>query len=67
MRLVGSGGNASHLLGVFRVAAKFLGWSDEEIKAVLDEATGGDDDHLLATLAEYTEDPGVGDEGGYGR
>jgi hypothetical protein len=57
MRLEGQDGNAFHLLGVFQVAARFQGWSDEEIKAVFDEATAGNYDHLLCTLMKYTEDP----------
>jgi hypothetical protein len=57
LRLEGLDGNAFYLLGAFQAAAKFQGWSDEEIKAVFDEAQAGNYDHLLRTLMTYTEDP----------
>jgi hypothetical protein len=58
LNLVGLDGNAFNLLGAFRRAANEQGWSDEEIKAVFDEATAGNYDHLLRTLMTHTEDPG---------
>ncbi|MFO0847139.1 MAG: hypothetical protein U0871_01080 [Gemmataceae bacterium] len=57
LRLEGLDGNAFSLLGTFRRAAKFQGWSDEEIKAVFAEATAGDYNHLLRVLTANTTDP----------
>jgi len=57
MRLVGEDGNAFAVLGRFRRAAKAAGWTADEIKAVLDEATSGDYDHLLATIAARVAEP----------
>jgi len=62
MRLVGEDGNAFAILGTFRRAAKAAGWTREEIGAVMDEATGGDYDRLLATIAEHVEEPGEDDD-----
>jgi len=61
MRLVGEDGNAWAILGRFQRAAKAAGWTPGEIKAVLDDATSGDYDHLLATIASHVEEP-RGDE-----
>ena len=52
MRLVGEDGNAWSILGRFQRAAKAAGWTREEIKAVMDDATSGDYDHLLAVMME---------------
>ncbi len=57
LRLVGEDGNAWAILGRFQRAAKAAGWSPAEIKAVFDEATSGDYDHLLATIAAHVEEP----------
>jgi len=57
MRLVGEDGNSFAILGRFRRAAKAAGWTPEEVKAVFDEATSGDYDHLLATIAAHVEEP----------
>lgn len=56
LTLVGLDGNAFALLGAFQRAARKQGWKPEEIKAVMDEATSGDYDHLLQTLIEHTEE-----------
>lgn len=61
MRLVGEDGSAFAILGRFQREARRAGWSREEIKAVTDEATSGDYDHLLATMMEHVDEPG-GDE-----
>ena len=53
--LVGLDGNAFSLLGQFQRAAREQGWSADEIKAVIDEATSADYDHLLQTLIQHTE------------
>ena len=57
MRLVGEDGNSFAILGRFQRAAKAAGWIREEIKAVMDEATSGDYDHLLATISDHVEEP----------
>lgn len=57
MRLVGEDGNSYSILGRFQRAARRAGWTREEIKAVMDEATSGDYDHLLATIAGHVDEP----------
>jgi len=52
MQLVGEDGNAFAVLGRAQRAAKEAGWSKEKIKSVMDEATSGDYNHLLATIME---------------
>jgi len=53
LRLVGLDGNAFCLLGAFQRQARREGWSEEEIKAVIEEAKSGDYSHLIATLSNY--------------
>jgi hypothetical protein len=53
--LVGLDGNAFNLLGKFQCAAREQGWSADEIKAVISEATSSDYDHLLQALIKYTQ------------
>lgn len=55
LKLVGTDGNAYSLLGAFQKKARKEGWTSEEIKAVIDEATSGDYDHLLFVLSEHCE------------
>lgn len=62
LQLVGLDGNAFALLGAFQRQARKEGWEQDEIKAVIDEATSGDYDHLLATLIEHTTVNGHGPE-----
>lgn len=52
-RLAGLGGDAHSLMSVWQKAAKQEGWTQEQIKSVLDEATSSNYSHLLATLAEH--------------
>ena len=54
-KMVGLDGNAFFILGRFQQGAKKAGWTAEQIKTVMDEATSGDYDHLLATMMEYTD------------
>ena len=49
VELLGRDGNAFAILGACQKAARRAGWSAERIKAVIDEMTAGDYDHLLAT------------------
>ena len=53
MRLIGQNGNAFMILGLCRRAAKSAGWSDEQIKSVMDEMRSGDYNHLLSTAMQY--------------
>lgn len=55
LELVGLDGNAFILLGAFQRQARKEGWSPEEIKLVLDEATDGDYDHLLMVLSTHCQ------------
>lgn len=61
-RLIGEDGNAFAIMGRFKNAARKAGWSNEDIKKVLDEAMSGDYDHLLATIMEHCDDCGVDGE-----
>jgi hypothetical protein len=56
-------GNCFALLGAFQKAARRQGWSQDEIKIVLDECMKGDYDHLLATLANVCDDEEDVDDG----
>jgi hypothetical protein len=55
LELVGLNGNAYVLLGAFQRAARKQGWSPDEIKKVMTEATSGDYDNLLRVLVSYCE------------
>ena len=50
LNLEGKDGNAFMLLGYFTREAKKAGWSNEEIKKVMDKATNSDYDNLLQIL-----------------
>jgi len=56
MSLVGLNGNAFVLLGTFQKNAKRQGWTPEEINPVIEQATSGDYNNLLATLQAYIDD-----------
>jgi len=55
VKLVGTDGNAFALMGKCQQAARKAGWTRETISAVMNEATAGDYNHLLATLMKYFE------------
>jgi len=57
MQLEGLNGNAFVLLGTFNKEARHAGYSPEEIKVVIDEATRKDYDHLLQTIIFNTVTP----------
>lgn len=46
----GVDGNAFAVLAHFKKEAKKAGWTDQQIKEVVDEAMSGDYDHLLQTI-----------------
>ena len=52
--LVGLNGNAFSLMGAFQRAAREQSRTPEEIKAVMDDCTSGDYDHLLQVLVKHT-------------
>lgn len=58
MELVGMDGDAFAILGNFQHAARKQGWQREEIEQVIEEATSGDYNHLLATIMNHTTSPG---------
>lgn len=58
LRLVGLESNAFNVLGAFQRQARREKWTPKEIKVVMDDATSGDYDHLLATIMEHCEDEG---------
>jgi len=55
VRLVGTDGNAFALLGKMRVALRKAGYKPEEIKLFLDDAMGGDYNHLLQTCMKWAD------------
>lgn len=54
--------NAFSLMGQWQKVARKAGWSNENIKVVLDECTSGDYDHLVCTLIEVSADEPDEDE-----
>lgn len=57
MKLVGEDGNTFAILGRFQRAARKAGWSQEDITKVINDATSGDYDHLLAVMCEHVVEP----------
>ena len=55
-KLLDGDGNALVILGRFQREARRVGWSPEQIKAVIDDATSGDYGHLLDVMVANTED-----------
>lgn len=55
LNLVGVDGNAFSIMGNFQKAARRQGWTKEEIDQVINEATSGDYNHLLATIQSHCE------------
>ena len=53
--MIGQDGNAFVLIGGWRQQARREGWSSAGIDKVVNEATSGDYDHLIATLAAHSE------------
>jgi len=52
-------GNAFSLMGAFKASAKEEGWSDEEIKTVLDRCMKGDYRNLVAILSAHCQNGGM--------
>lgn len=57
LQLVGLDANAFVLMGAFQRAARQQGWTEEDIKVVLDECMSSDYVHLLQTLIAHIESP----------
>lgn len=55
VRLTGSDGNAWAVLGKMTGALRKAGVDQSEIKAFVEEAVGGDYDHLLRTCMEWVD------------
>lgn len=55
LNLIGVDSNAFAVIGTFQREARRQGWTKEEIKLVVDAATSGNYDHLLATFLLHTE------------
>ena len=55
-KLLDGDGDPFAILGRFQREARRVGWSPEQIKAVIDDATSGDHDHLLDVVMANTED-----------
>lgn len=55
VKLVGSDGNAWAVLGKMTGALRKAGIDQAEIKAFVEEAVGGDYDHLLRTCMEWVD------------
>jgi hypothetical protein len=61
LNLVGLDSNAFAIMGAFRAQARQENWTNDEIEAVLKEATTGNYEHLLATISDRCQSP-EGDE-----
>jgi ERCC4-related helicase len=57
LKLVGLDGNAFAIMGQFQRQARSEGWSQAEIKEVLDKAMSGDYSNLVSTIAEHCTNP----------
>jgi hypothetical protein len=53
--LIGLDGNAFALMGAFQKQARREGWTQDEIKVVLDKCTSGDYNNLIVTLWDHCE------------
>jgi len=63
--LVGLDGNAFALMGAFQKQARREGWTQDEVKIVLDKCTSGDYDNLIITLLDHCESEDSFDEYDY--
>lgn len=59
---VGVDGNAFALMGTWKKAARRCGWTEDEMTQVLNEARGGDYNHLIMTLLNNSSEPIVDDD-----
>jgi hypothetical protein len=57
LKMVGLDGNAFAIMGAFQRQARSEGWSQAEIKEVLDKAMSGDYSNLVSTIAEHCVNP----------
>lgn len=54
MSLIGFN-NVSSMVGAFKTEAKLQGWTEKEIKTVIDKCMNGVHDYLFTTLMEYID------------
>lgn len=57
LQMVGLDGNAFAIMAAFQRQARKEGWTQNEIKEVLDRAMSGDYSHLISTIAEHCVNP----------
>jgi hypothetical protein len=57
LKLTGLDGNAFAVMGAFQRQARSEGWSQSEIKDVLDKAMAGDYSNLISTIADHCVNP----------
>lgn len=55
VKLIDNDGNAFSILGTCQKAARRAGWTEEEIRKFMHEATSGDYPNLLSVCMEYFE------------
>lgn len=60
VRLVGENRNAFAIIGRTQRAMRRAGWTSTMVGAFRQEATSGNYEHLLATVAKYCDVDGVG-------
>lgn len=53
LQLTGKNGNAFNILALAQRAAKKAGWSEERVQQFVNEATGGDYDHLIQVVMRW--------------
>jgi len=66
LNLIGLESNAFAILGVFHVQAKRERWTEDEINSVMAEATAGNYEHLLGTMANYCDNSDNGHNSDHG-
>ena len=57
LKMGGLDGNAFAIMGAFQRQARSEGWTQPEIKEVLDKAMSGDYSNLVSTIADHCVDP----------
>lgn len=55
IKLSGADGNTFSILGRVNRELTKAGWTSDQVKAFMDEARGGDYDHLLQTCMKYVD------------
>ena len=55
VKLTGTDGNAFAVMGAVSKAMRKVGWSEEEMRDVMNEMMSGDYDHLLSVACDVCE------------